>query len=123
MDKKNTFVPITSTPVDYFQNSFAPYNNPMHIENKKLKVVKQPGYPVYYQKITTNYKLGKGILLFLYSRKREFFHFFQNNHQNYEPDDNMQPIYSIQKRKTGEDSFDLKKTFFFHHNLPATGLY
>ncbi|HCA07799.1 MAG TPA: hypothetical protein DEO71_11490 [Chryseobacterium sp.] len=95
----------------------------MCIENEKLNSAKQPGYPVYYQKITINYKLGNGILLFLYSRKREFFHFFQNNHQNYEPDDHMQPIYSTQKRKAEAYQYDLKKTLFFQHNLPTTSLH
>src|ERR1700750_431242 len=51
--------------------------SPMPTENKKLNSAKLSGYPVYYQKITINYKLGKGILLFLYSRKREFSTFFR----------------------------------------------
>lgn len=47
----------------------------MDIKNEKLNSATQLSYTVYYQKITMNYQAGKGILLFLYSRKREFFTF------------------------------------------------
>lgn len=47
----------------------------MDIKNEKLNPAKQLRYILYYQKITMNYQAGKGILLFLYSRKREFFPF------------------------------------------------